>query len=130
MFDSKISVKSLIEELKNTEVDIALEIPNSTYVTWLNSLQQLLYTEIIKEQRKMVLKAPFTNPIDILSLNVENNENAPKFEEIHAMYADDVQLIKSTVASGVIFPNTFYKDNNNIGYNTSIVPTIKSTSLP
>ena len=123
MFDSKISVKSLIEELKNTEVDIALEIPNSTYVTWLNSLQQLLYTEIIKEQRKMVLKAPFTNPIDILSLNVENNENAPKFEEIHAMYADDVQLIKSTVASGVIFPNTFYKDNNNIGYNTSIVPT-------
>lgn len=122
MFDSKISVKSLIEELKNTEVDIALEIPNSTYVTWLNSLQQLLYTEIIKEQRKTVLKAPFTNPIDILSLNVENNENAPKFEEIHAIYADDVQLIKSTVASGVIFPDTFYKDNNNIGYNTKVVP--------
>lgn len=123
MFDSGISVKDLIDELKNTEVDIALEIPNKTYVEWLNSLQQLLYTEIIKEQRKTVLKPPFTSPLSILSIEIGNNENRPYFEDIYAIYADDTELIKSSVTSGVIFPNTFYKDNNNIGYNTKTVPT-------
>ena len=57
MFDSGISVKDLVEELKTTEVDIALEIPNATYVSWLNSLQQLLYSEIIKEQKKKTIEA-------------------------------------------------------------------------
>ena len=122
MFDSGISVKSLIEELKNTEVDISLEIPNITYVTWLNAVQQLLYTEIIKEQKKTVLQQPFSNPISISSIATENNENTPRFEDIYTIYADDTQLIKSTVTSGVIFGNTFYKDNNNIGYSTKEEP--------
>ena len=122
MFDSGISVKSLIEELKNTEVDISLEIPNITYITWLNAVQQLLYTDIIKEQRKTVLQPPFSSPVSISSIATENNENTPRFEDIHTIYADDTQLIKSTVTSGVIFDNTFYKDNDNIGYNTDFTP--------
>ncbi len=121
MFDSGISVKNLVEELK-TEVDIATEISDATYVQWLNSLQQLLYTEVIKEQKKIALKTSSNNKIDISSISVENNENRPRFEDIYAIYADDIQLIKSTVTSGVIFPNTFYKDNNDIGYNTKDVP--------
>ena len=122
MFDSGISVKSLVEELKNTEVDIALEIPNATYVTWLNSLQQILYTEVIKEQKKKAFNARVTNnSIDISSI-VETGENTPRFEDIHAVYADKTQLIKSTVASGVIFPDTFYKQNDNVGYNTKFAP--------
>ena len=124
MFDSGISVKNLIEELKETEVDIALDIPNTTYVTWLNAVQQLLYTEIIKEQKKVTLDATdYRSPIDISNLDSGNNkECSPRFEDIHAIYADGTQLIKSTLASGVIFPNTFYKDSNNIGYNTRYLP--------
>lgn len=237
MFDSGISVKNLVDELKNTEVDIALEIPNKTYVSWLNSLQQTLYTEIIKEQKKMTLKneivcnkpyvlvtgkvsdfffAPswqdvlnggdysvtyyeFTSsmgsyvkqlapagagneacdvfnldgtyvgmfaannitgaPLDALHgfngdmdaevsfvitlwaqekaeitgvsiaspispslIKVNDGESTPRFEDIFAVYADDTQLIKSSVTSGVIFPDTFYKDNNNIGYHTKEEP--------
>ena len=121
MFDSGISVKDLIEEL-NTEVDIALDIPNKTYVTWLNSLQQMLYTEIIQEQKKTAIKSPFDNPISVSSIEVETIENKPRFEDIITIYADDTQLIKSTVASGVIFPDTFYKDNNNIGINSEKEP--------
>lgn len=122
MFDSGISVKNLIDELKNTEVDIALEIPNITYVTWLNALQQILYTEIIKEQKKRVFKPPF-NMEEGISLEAENNENKPSFEDIHTVYADDTQLIKSTVTSGMIFPNTYYKNNENLYFNTKEQPT-------
>ena len=120
MFDSGISVKNLVDELKNTEVDIALDIPNKTYVDWLNSLQQLLYTEVIKEQKKTVLKPPFENNlIDISSLK-EIGENTPRFEDIHAVYADDTQLIKSTVASGVIFNNTFFRITNKLAFNATV----------
>ena len=58
------------------------------------------------------------NPISLSLIMTDNGENTPRFEDIHAVYADGVQLIKSTLASGVIFPNTFYKNNNNIGYHT------------
>ena len=122
MFDSGISVKELVEEL-NTEVDIALDIPDSTYVSWINSLQQFLYTEIIKEQKKTTLKSNLQSPISLSSIDIGNDENRPRFEDIYAIYVGDTQLIKSTLTSGVIFPDTFYKDNNDIGFNTKNEPT-------
>lgn len=122
MFDSGISAKSLIEELKNTEVDIALEIPDKTYAEWLNSLQQLLYTEIIKEQKKVAVSEWENNLVDITSIKGEK-ENTPIFEDIYAVYTDDgTQLIKSTVASGVIFPNTFFRITDKLGFNTRETP--------
>jgi hypothetical protein len=121
MFDSGISVKNLIDEVIS-EADIALEIPITTYVTWLNALQQVLYSEIIKEQKKITLKSPLSNPIDITLIVAGNGEDTPRFEDIYTIYADDTQLIKSTLTSGVIFPDTFYKNNNNIGYNVEENP--------
>ena len=122
MFESGISVKNLIDELKNTEVDIALDIPNATYVTWFNSLQQLLYTEIIKEQKKVTVSEWENNLVDISSIKGEN-ENTPIFEDIHSVYTNDgTQLIKSTVASGVIFPNTYFRITDKLGFNTREEP--------
>lgn len=109
MFNSGITVKELVDELI-AEVDVALDIPKATYVTWLNSLQQMLYTEVIKEQVDWIIenassKNPFKEMDDI------------RFEDIVAAYADGVQLIKSTPASGKIFPNTFYKEGGSIYFN-------------
>lgn len=129
MFDSGISVKEIIEEL-NEEVDIALPIPNKTYVTWLNALQQLLYGDVIKEQKKTTttirkqerdptfgLVYRVINPVPLSSISIDGNQNQPTFEDICAVFIKDIQLMKSTVASGEIFPNTFFKNNNDIGYN-------------
>jgi hypothetical protein len=151
MFDSGISVKNLIEELKNTEVDIALDIPNATYVSWLNALQQLLYTEVIKEQSEMMVNSQIgpmppddlpilgdndgwtyyepdsgasdeeisdeeivENDFRLSSIPVSSNESFPRFEDIHAFYIGTKQLIKTTLASGEIFPNTYYKYNDKV----------------
>lgn len=116
-------VFDFIEELKN-EVDIAIEIPDCIYLSWLNSLHQLLYTEIIKEQKKVVLTSSLQSPVDISKIDIDKElEEVPRFEDIYAVYTDDgTQLMKSTVASGVIFSNTFYKDDNKLGYNTSSTP--------
>ena len=117
MFDSGISVKNLVEELKN-EVDVALDIPNATYVTWLNSLQQLLYTEVIKEQN--VVSYPFSGEGQGVLPTGENS--GIRFEDIVALYVYGVQMIKSTPASGTIFPNTYYKKNNLTYFNTEPKP--------
>lgn len=125
MFNSGISAKDLVAQLKN-EVDVAIPIPNVSYVSWLNSLEQLLYTELIQEQGVLELDSVSSGVIGIDTLNVPNGENAVRFEDIHAIYADDVQLIESTLASGVIFHNTYYKVSNNIGLNMKKQPqTIK-----
>ena len=117
MFDSGISVKNLVEEL-NAEVDIALDIPDTAYAEWLNSLQQMLYSEIIREQRKKTVQNPESNVISISSLPLESDENRPYFEDIYAIYIGKTQLMKTTLASGAIFGDTFCKVNNDIWINT------------
>lgn len=116
MFNSGKSVKELITELKD-EVDIALEIPDTTYISWLNSAEQLLYSEVIKEQRELTVPNP-TSTVKFDELTVSEEESPIRFEDIHTVYADDVQLMKSTLASGQIFPDTFYKHNDNLGFNS------------
>ena len=49
-------------------------------------------------------------------------EASLRFEDVYAVYADRTQLIKSTPTSGVIFPHTYYKDDNYLGMNVSEFP--------
>ncbi len=121
MFDSGICAVELINRIK-AEADISLPISDESYIMWLNSLEQLLYTELIREQGKIELNNVSENLIGIDTLNVPSGENAIRFEDIHAIYADETQLALSTVASGVIFPDTYYKIGNNIGINPRKAP--------
>lgn len=125
MFNSGVKAADLIEQIKD-EADIAIPIPDINYIMWLNSVEQLLYTELIQEQGEIKVTDVSENVIDVSSLTVPSSEDAVRFEDIHAVYADNTQLIESTLASGVIFPNTYYKIRNNIGLNLKKQPqTIK-----
>lgn len=127
MFDSKISAYDLIEEIKD-EADIAIHIDEAVYLSWLNALEQLLYSEVIKEQKATMASGSVLTPdapidrIEMFDLSYGFDEEPIRFEDIHAVYAiyEDripVQLIKSTVANGVIFDNTYYKLQDSIGVN-------------
>lgn len=107
MFNSNIKVSDLINSIRE-EADIAVPITNDSYIAWLNSLEQMLYSEIIKEQAEFVL--------DISLENIKSNGDAVRYEDIHAVYAKGVQLKESTLASGVILPNTYYKKENDIAF--------------
>lgn len=114
MYDSTIKVKDLIDEIKN-EVDIALEIPDKTYLIWFNSLHQFLHTEIIKSQSLYSFNTEDKNGWAMVSAteglttpNTSTGEFVPRFEEVVAVYADDLELTKSTVAEGKVFDNVFY----------------------
>ena len=121
MFDSGISAKALIAELQS-EVDVALPISNSTYVTWLNSLQWLLCSAIIKEQNDLIITEPQEDVIQLANLDVSDNEAPIRFEDIYAVYADTTQLIKTSITSGFVFPDCFYKKGDNLAVKMQKTP--------
>ena len=84
MFDSGIAAADLITGLKD-EIDVAQAIPNTEYVFWLNSLQQLLYSEFIKEQRKVTIISPTAGVISIDDevLDPSEGESRLRFEDIY-----------------------------------------------
>ena len=109
MFDSGVKVKDLIEDVKS-EADIALDIPDKTYLEWFNSLQRLLYTEIIRKQAEKVIASASEN-VNLTSLDGITGDTI-RFEDIYAVYKGNTQLIKTTVTSGAVFPECYYKDEN------------------
>jgi hypothetical protein len=117
MFDSGITAFEIIDQVKK-EADIAVQIPDESYMIWLNAVEQLLYSEVIKEQGVVVIEGNTSDTIDLSALEINESENEVRFEDIHAVYADDVQLIRSTAASGVIFKNTYYKCGDKLCVNT------------
>ena len=114
MFDSGLKASELIEQIKG-EADISPDIPDALYVLWINELEQLLYTELIKEQGKIEVTDFSGHVIEIDSLATPAGENSIRFEDIYTVFADQTQLIKSTVTSGIIFPNTYYKISGSLG---------------
>ena len=119
MFDSGISAEDFIENLKS-EVDIAVPISNANYVMWLNTVEQLLYTEYIKELTSYSVEVkdyfPFPGFLTMSKIFIGEGEESPRFEDVYAVYADGVQLSKTTFASGeMVFSHTYYKKDNGIG---------------
>lgn len=121
MFYSGITVRELINSIKD-EADIAPVVNDDNYIHWINALEQMLYSEIIKEQNESVIVAEL-GTIKISDIEQNGTDEAPiRFEDIHAMYAhsDDtidsknVQLKKSTPATGDYLPNCYFKLENNI----------------
>ncbi len=118
MFDSGISAAQLIEELKS-EIDVAIPIPNSSYVRWLNSLEQLLYSEFIQEQNVIAYDYETGSDrtyyledggrlVDMIGFECER----PKACDVFSVYCGDKQLVQTTYEKYHIFPDCYciYRD--------------------
>lgn len=120
MFDSGMTALDLIEQIES-EADIAAEVPQESFVRWLNTVEQLLYTEIIKEQSEVQI-TNVKSPVQLSSLDPVDGASPIRYEDIHAVFRDDIQLIESTLLSGEIFPDSYYKVENALGLNLAELP--------
>ena len=84
MFDSFTKATNLITTLKS-EIDVAYEIPDSTYMKWISALEQLLYGEIIHEQHKAIILDPEPEIIDLNSVYTYTEADKIRFEDICAV---------------------------------------------
>lgn len=116
MYDSGITAASLVADIL-TEADISIEIPNNTWCRWINAVEQILYTDIIRETRKVTLASP-VSPIALSSaITPAAGEGSVIFEDIAKVYADGHELIKASEISGyTIDKNMYWKSGGDLGY--------------
>ena len=120
MYDSGISTQELIDSLRE-EVDIAVPVTDEMYIAWLNTTEQMLYSEIIQEQHKITV-TPNSDVIILSELPIESGQDKIRFEDIYTFFADGTQYIKTNLTSGLIFPETYYKKDNNAAFNAPTMP--------
>lgn len=113
MFDSGIKASALLGGLKN-EIDVALPISDEQYVEWLNSCEQFLYSSILHIQHECEIKLHNASPNSEVS--VGEDEDTIRFDDIVTVYADDTQLIKTTLATSMVFDCCYYEKNGNLQY--------------
>lgn len=116
MYNSGISVKKLVEQLKD-EISVSANITDESYIQWINTVEQTIYSEIIRELRRISLTSNTNSPVQLNTFPVGLDEEMPVFDDIHKVYADGYELIPTTIVSGYRFnENAFWRENDNIGY--------------
>lgn len=120
MFDSKITVASFIKDIKS-EADIAPDITDTKYISWINALEQVLYSDIIREQRKVEIAVLNSEGEYIKKVEIEkgNNEADVRFEDIISVFKGDTQLIKTSLLSGGIFNDSWFNNGGVLWVNTT-----------
>lgn len=129
MYDSGITARSLISNV-SSEADITIPIDSDSWYRWINAVEQFIYTEILNEYTSVTLNyAELTN--DTINLNNDittaNGCAAPNFDDIIKVYADETELDRTSVISGLIFVDKplYYPDYvGNIKMNLTGCPEI------
>jgi hypothetical protein len=90
MYDSGITAQALIEEVQK-DIDVAPDIELKVYLDIINSLQRLLYSEIIRGKVRTVI-TPSVIPGVIPGENPENiciplKTQGFRYEDIFTVYA-------------------------------------------
>lgn len=129
MFDSGITAKSIIDEIQS-EADIEIPIDDKFFIDVLNSVEQLLYSDIIREQRSRNVNmyigiAGENHCVNIkdeiaftdFSENKKPDEDEMRFSDIVAVYNSGQQLIKTTVQGAVYngFQDCYYDASGKLG---------------
>ena len=120
MFDSKITVASFISDIKS-EADIAPDITDTKYISWINALEQVLYSDIIREQRKVDIAVPDSEGEYIHKVPFEEGKNEAdvRFEDIISVFKGETQLIKTSLLSGGIFNDCWFNNGGVLWVNTT-----------
>lgn len=119
MYNSGISVKQLVEQLKS-EISVSAVITDDSYVQWINTVEQTVYSEVIRELRLLTLTDTLTSPVKFESipfLRIADDESYIVYDDIHKVFANGVELAHTTIVSGYRFnENAYWRENNGIGY--------------
>lgn len=101
MYDSGISAAELIDEVRE-EADISAAIPLSAYVRWLNSAEQLLCSEYIKEEKTVTVTAQ-DGIISLVDIAAAAGEDGVCSDDVTALYGDGREIIWTTAESAYVF---------------------------
>lgn len=126
MYKSSITAKELIDELRG-EVDISLRLEDAPFLRAINTVEQFIYCEILKEYVTVAFSYNeiADNEIDLSDISVPSGASTLIFDDIVKIFADGDELEKSGASAVVDFPdkNLFYdKFDGKISLNFAYKP--------
>lgn len=113
MYDSGITVAELITAIKD-EADISISIPDSVWVRAINTVEQFIYSEILREYRSHKVSPSDDMTFPLIDIPRKTDEDAVQFDDIVKVFADDVEVTRSSVIGATEFPekDLYYSDYN------------------
>lgn len=130
VFDSGVSAGDLISKVRQ-ETDIALPIPDELYLEWIGAVEQLLYSEIIRQRKKYITEdiSEGVGTIKLSDITPSDKEDNVRFQDIDTVFWGTEQLIFSTLTAGGIFQGCWWQDGENLGYHVGVTSDESGTGI-
>lgn len=93
MYDSNVSASDLVAMLES-EVDIRETLDYGTISRWISSLEQLLYTDVIKDYRTATVNLIDDERFDLDDITPDDDSRAVTFDDIVKVYDETDELVK------------------------------------
>lgn len=129
MYDSEVTTADFINGIKD-EIDIASVVPDTAFVRWLNTVEQTVYTELIREMRLVHMAVDYHNGDDTPSFYLSDitpnyDEGEVIFDDIVKAYVDGIELDRVSLISGTAFDNIgmYYKNGDRVMVKTLVPAT-------
>lgn len=133
LYDSAVTTADFILGLRD-ELDIASIIPDSAFIRWLNTVEQTVYTELIREMRSVHLTVDYvdgdTPSFSLSDIVPSDGEDPVIFDDILKVYVDGIELDRVSLISGTTFDNLgmYYVDGGRVMVKT-LVPASEVTVI-
>lgn len=133
LYDSAVTTADFILGLRD-ELDIASIIPDSAFIRWLNTVEQTVYTELIREMRSVHLTVDYvdgdTPSFSLSDIVPFDGEDPVIFDDILKVYVDGIELDRVSLISGTTFDNLgmYYVDGGRVMVKT-LVPASEVTVI-
>lgn len=134
MYDSEVTTADFINGIKD-EIDIASVVPDTAFVRWLNTVEQTVYTELIREMRLVHMAVDYHNGDDTPSFYLSDitpgyDEGEVIFDDIVKAYVDGIELDRVSLISGTAFDNIgmYYKNGDRVMVKT-LVPATEASVI-
>ncbi len=105
MYNSGILTSDFIAAVAG-EADISVPVADTSWYRWVNAVEQFVYTEIFKQlvSCELYFEDISDNTVHLGSqIPVLDGCAVPDFDDIVKIYADDTELSRAGVISGIIF---------------------------
>lgn len=134
LYDSAVTTADFIMGLRD-ELDIASIIPDSAFIRWLNTVEQTVYTELIREMASVHIPVEYygggdTPSFSLSDIAVQDAADPVIFDDILKVYVDGIELDRVSLISGVTFDNLgmYYIDGGRVMVKT-LVPASEVTVI-
>lgn len=114
MYNSGITALELMNSVKK-EADISYPISDETLLRTINTVEQFIYTEILKEHVKQEfanLSSDVQFAIELAEINVPEGVSLPIFDDIIHVFANEDEVERSGISGVFNFPDKNLYYNN------------------